>query len=681
MPDSGTLTGGSGLAVERMEMLNIIGHLDDMDFISRELVLLECIHMVNAMNEIESNNFTISTTEKNMGALVDVNFIRPYREIHDHVKALQQVNSLLEAFGMDKEEALRQPGEHFDFARTVESIDMVYKKVESCLKDIETMKQRISRSMELRQYFSYIEELNIPWQELRGMEYFYFRIGLFPKENMDRLRNNYDNTPAIVYPVHMLPNSVAVISIAPKSLMVELDRIYNSLGYQSLNIPDDYKGTPKEIIRSLEDEEKELQMEIEKCNYTVNQVKNEHGDLIEQCYSELKIYEKMEEINKEAACSNDFFYMSGWIPVRVKERLEKRLKPIEERTLLIYKDPGHVNKKIKPPTNLKNFFLVRPFEALVNMYGTPAYNELDPTSFVGISYMLLFGAMFGDLGQGLLFFLTGLFLTLRKSRPNLGGVATRLGISSMVFGALYGSVFGFEDIIPAVLVRPMQNINTILIAAIVLGVVLLTAAFIYGLVNAWKRRDVEEGLLGRNGLVGLIFFWTLLIFVLLYMKNGSMPLPLPVMILILGALLALMVVRQPLANWLMKKKPLYHESAGDYYIEEGFGLLETLLSMLSNTISFVRVGAFALNHVGLFVAFQTMADMINNAAGSVVVLIIGNVVIIGLEGLIVFIQGLRLEYYELFSKYYDGSGIPYHPVRLDFRRLRKKRNHAGEAFK
>lgn len=660
------------MAVEPMEMLNIVGHLEDMDFTSKELVLLGCIHMVNAMNEIETNNFTISTTDKNMDALVDVNFIRPYRRNYDHDKPLRQTHMLLEAFGADIKKPLCQPEGYFDFVHTAETVEMVYKKVETCFQDIETMEQRIHRDIELQQCFSYIGGLGIPWQELQGMEYFSFRMGLFPKENLEILKKNYGNTPAIVYPVHVVRDSIAVATIAPKSLIVELDRIYNSLGYQSLNMPNDLKGTPKEIVRCLAKEKIELRNKIEELNRTIQLVKEEHGALIEQCYSELKIYEKMEEIKKEAAYSDDFFYMSGWVPVRIREQLKERLKPIGERTLLVFKDSNSVNERAKPPTNLKNSFLIRPFEALVNMYGTPSYNELDPTSFVGISYMLIFGAMFGDLGQGLLFFLAGLYLLRRKSRPNLGGIATRLGISSMVFGTLYGSVFGSENVMPALLIRPLQRINTMLIAAIVLGIVLLSTAFIYGLLNAWKRKDVEEGLLGKNGLVSLVLFWTLIIFVLLYIRNKKMPLPLPIMALILITLLALMVLRQPLANWLTKKRPLYREPVGDYYVEEGFGLLETLLSMLSNTISFVRVGAFALNYVGLFIAFKTMSDMIDNTAGNFATLIIGNIVIIGLEGLIVFIQGLRLEYYELFSKYYDGSGVPYKPVRLDFCRLPKK---------
>lgn len=668
------------MAVERMEMLNIIGQLEDMDYISKELVLLECMHMVNALHEIDTNNFTISTTEKNMDALVDVCFIKPYHRNPDYVKATEQIESLMEAFELDKEIKSEHLDRDFIFSQTVESVEEIHSKVKDCLEELEDLKQQLSRNSELQQFFGYIEDLDIPWEDLEEMENFYFKIGLFPKENMEKLKDNYNNIPAIVYKVHSLQDSEVVISIAPKSLMVELDRIYTSLSYQSINIPNDFKGTPREIIDSLKEEQRDKEDKVKQCKIEVLRIKKEFGYLVQVSYSRLMVYEKMQEINNETACSNDFFYLAGWIPTSKKSKFEDRLKPIIDRTILYYKDPDEVGKRFIPPTQLKNSPIIRPFEAMVTLYGTPSYKELDPTSFVALSYMLLFGIMFGDVGQGLLFFIAGLFVSKKMLRPNLGGVLSRLGFSSIVFGVLYGSVFGFEGVIPALLVRPMDNINLILISAIVLGVVLLTVAFIYSLLNALKHKDVEEGLLGKNGVAGLLFFWTLLIVGLLYIQNGQLPIPLPVIILILGALLALMVVKQPLANWLMKKRPLYNEPVADYYIEGGFGILETLLSMLSNTISFVRVGAFALNHVGLFIAFQTMSKMMNNRAGSILILIIGNLIIIGLEGLIVFIQGLRLEYYELFSKFYDGSGIPYHPVALDFRRFHRKQNTVKETI-
>ncbi|MDF5581233.1 V-type ATPase 116kDa subunit family protein, partial [Vibrio parahaemolyticus] len=150
------------------------------------------------------------------------------------------------------------------------------------------------------------------------------------------------------------------------------------------------------------------------------------------------------------------------------------------------------------PTKLKNNWLFKPFEMLVKMYGTPAYNELDPTPFLSLSYMFLFGMMFGDLGQGFVILLAGL-LVGRKSKT-FGGLLTRLGASSMVFGTLYGAVFGFETIIPALLIRPFENINTMLIIAIGVGVTLLIIAYIHGIINAFKRKDIEEAVFGNKGI-------------------------------------------------------------------------------------------------------------------------------------------------------------------------------------
>ncbi len=166
---------------------------------------------------------------------------------------------------------------------------------------------------------------------------------------------------------------------------------------------------------------------------------------------------------------------------------------------------------------------------------------------------------------------------------------------------------------------------------------------------------------GKNGLVGLVFYISLLVFA--YTKiNNVKSLNTNTWVILFVVLLALMVFKQPIANIILKKRPLYNEDKSDYYIEGGFGVIETLLSMFSNTISFIRVGAFALNHVGLFIAFASMAQMINNGFGSAFMYVLGNIIIIGLEGLIVFIQGLRLEYYELFSKYYEGSGFEFNPI-------------------
>ena len=126
-----------------------------------------------------------------------------------------------------------------------------------------------------------------------------------------------------------------------------------------------------------------------------------------------------------------------------------------------------------------------------------------------------------------------------------------------------------------------------------------------------------------------------------------------------------MIFRQPLTHLIQNKRPLHGDDVSGYYIEGTFMIMETLLSILSGTVSFIRVGAFAISHVGLFMAFESMAKMVGTPVGAAIVLIFGNILVIALDGLIVFIQGLRLQYYELFSRYYKGDGIEFKPMNLN----------------
>jgi V/A-type H+-transporting ATPase subunit I len=143
----------------------------------------------------------------------------------------------------------------------------------------------------------------------------------------------------------------------------------------------------------------------------------------------------------------------------------------------------------------------------------------------------------------------------------------------------------------------------------------------------------------------------------------------PILIGLIILMIFIVLIREPLANYLTRRKPLYENAVSEYYVEGGFEIFEMLLGMLSNTLSFIRIGAFALTHVGLFMAFQTLAAMAQNGVISVGILIVANLFIILLEGLIVSIQALRLQYYELFSKYYTGDGTEFKPINLEIKLL------------
>ncbi|MFZ5968604.1 MAG: V-type ATP synthase subunit I [Bacillota bacterium] len=651
------------MAVENMKMMNLVAPIEDLHDIAKEIVLLGNVHVVNALHEINESNFTLCVLEENIEELVDMCLIKPYREDVSYKDVAAKIKNMLQFFSIKpniKEEHLK---EHYDFQEDMKIIEKIYGEVYPLYKTIENVQEELKDVEEFDNHFKYLKGLDIDLECLNEFNFFHYKIGILSKENRLKLKKNYENISAVV--LHIGSNQVGEVYliISPKELETETDRILRSLNFYELEIPKEFSGTPQEVNTKIEKRKKGLRTRLERCKEDLQQLKERYGTVVERVHSRLVLEEELSRIKKETACTNSFFYLSGWVPERDMNRIRSRFEQYGHNVLIMFKETTEVYQYMIPPTKLKNNKLLKPFEALVKMYGVPSYNETDPTIFLSITYMLLFGAMFGDIGQGLVLFFIGLFARRKMMDSVFGDILTRLGLSSTIFGFLYGSVFGFEHIIPAVLIRPIENINQMLTGSVVIGIFLLLISFGYSIRNAIKQRNLKEGLFGRNGLAGLLFYLTLLVLVA-NAALGSEFIPNTICYLLLVIFMALIVVREPLANWILKKPHLYEEDVASYYIESGFDILETLLNMLSSTVSFIRVGAFALNHVGLFIAFETMAEIANNAAGSVLIYIIGNVIVIGLEGLIVFIQGLRLEYYEMFSKYYRGEGVEFRPARI-----------------
>jgi V/A-type H+-transporting ATPase subunit I len=367
-------------------------------------------------------------------------------------------------------------------------------------------------------------------------------------------------------------------------------------------------------------------------------------------YRELQTYDKINTIKKYIVHDqNDTFYVVAWIS-------EENLKKIE-RILIKFDDIDYiVEDGINPPTKLKNNKIIKPFEALVKMYGMPKINELDPTWFVAISTFMMFGFMFGDVGHGLIFLIVGLALMLKKK--SYGAILFAGGLSSTIFGVLYGSVFGKEDIIKSVLISPMNDINTMLVYGIAVGTVFILIAMILNIVNGIKNKDFKRIFLDENGIAGIALYTFVLICVAYYFLKGKMIVSINVIVIACLILVLIIMFNDKITNLLEKKK----EKASTPFVEKVFEIIEMLLAFLSNTISFLRLAAFAINHAGLCMAVYLLADM-TTGAGNVLIAVIGNVVVLVLEGLIVGIQTLRLEYYELFSRFYDGSGKEYKSIK------------------
>ncbi|MDR7857393.1 V-type ATPase 116kDa subunit family protein [Tissierella sp.] len=644
------------MSVEKMTMMNVIGNISDVDNVLKDIILSGKVELVSALSQIEDNSFVFKVENENLEKVIDLNYITSFSKDKNYEELLKRGEELEEVFDIKFKHKEPNLEDNIDIDKMSKEFSNIYEEVKESNEKLKAAKEDLERVQGFYKNLSQTNGMNISIDDLRNLSYFDFTLGILSKEDRIKLKKNYENILAVILHTGTGKEGEAYLAIYPSSMREEMNRILRSLNFKEIKIPDNYSGTPEEITKYLFNKKEELEKEINSLDRTLISLKEKHRDNISTILNQLKTKGKIEGIKEELARSNKFFYLSGWVSNKDKESIGKILNAYKDM-LVIFKD----DSDLTPPTKLRNNWIFRPFESLVKMYGMPSYNELDPTPFLSLSYMLLFGAMFGDLGQGLILLLGGILLG-RKNKM-FGGLLSRLGLSSMVFGTLYGAVFGIETLLPALLIKPFENINTVLISAILVGIVLILVSYIYGMINSYKRKDMEEGLFGKEGLAGFIFYLCLLVLV-----GGNLIgkpiLPIGVGVVIILLCVAAMVFKQPLTHLVMGKRPLHGEDIGGYYIESVFSIVETLLSMLSGTVSFIRVGAFALTHVGLAVAFETIGHMIGTLTGNIIVMIIGNIIIIGMEGVIVFIQGLRLQYYELFSRYYKGEGKEFNPLNI-----------------
>lgn len=210
----------------------------------------------------------------------------------------------------------------------------------------------------------------------------------------------------------------------------------------------------------------------------------------------------------------------------------------------------------------------------------------------------------------------------------------------------------------------MEYINTLLIASIALGAGMITLVMLLNILNALRRRDVGKALFDPNGLSGIVFYWGAIFAILGIMGLLPNVASFLYIAVVLVLPLVLIYLKEPLSGLIQHRKDWKPEKPGEFFIENFFEMFEVLLSYLSNSVSFIRVGAFALNHAGMMLAVRVIAELLG--AGGPVVMVLGNIFVMCMEGLIVGIQVLRLEFYELFSRFFQGGGRAFEPFQIKY---------------
>jgi V/A-type H+-transporting ATPase subunit I len=235
-----------------------------------------------------------------------------------------------------------------------------------------------------------------------------------------------------------------------------------------------------------------------------------------------------------------------------------------------------------------------------------------------------------------------------------------LGISAALFGFLYGSVFGLEELIPALWHHPQADIMGTLLTAVAVGVCVVLTAMVFNIINSFRRKDWGEMLFSPNGAAGVVFYGMVLLTAARVMLLGQGVGVISVVLIVLP--LILVALKEPLEKRLRGEHVKPEGGVVMYGLGLVLELVEVLLSYATNTISFIRVGAFAISHAGMMAVVLMLAKTANDTHNPLV-MIIGNILVIGIEGFLVGIQVLRLDFYELFSRFYRGGGQPFTPYR------------------
>lgn len=653
--------------IEKMKFLSITGPKADIDRVVNTYLSKYEIHLENALSEL--------TTVQNLTPFLEIN---PYKE------ALNTANLFCEelnSFAADtvKAETAQAAAPTMDVETALDTIRRIqtdYQDLDKKRSDLENQLTTVDESLRVIRPF---RNLDFDISSILKFRFIRFRFGRIGKEYYQKFeRYIYDNLDTIFIKCDEDDQYIWGMYFVPEPESQKVKAVYSSMHFEKIYMPDSYEGTAREAFEQLAQKRSLILSDFN----TVSQKRNDF--LISHCREILAAQAAIArlsgnfDIRKLAACTkgkgeNDIFYiLCGWMTEKDAHSFQTDIKDDSKIFCIIDgEDDEHIQPEThqQPPTKLKNPKLFKPFEMYINMYGLPAYNEMDPTWFVAITYSFIFGAMFGDAGQGLLLFIGG-FLLYKFKHIALAGIISCAGVFSTIFGILFGSFFGFENLFPALWLRPMNNmmtvpfigkLNTVFIVAIGFGMGLILLCMIFNIINAWKAHDTEHIWFDTNSVAGLVFYGSATVSIALILTGHTLPGGI-LLFIMFGIPLILIFFKEPLTALVEKKSEVMPKEKGMFIVQGLFEMFEVLLSYFSNTLSFVRIGAFAVSHAAMMEVVLMLAGFESGHLNWIVV-ILGNLFVSGMEGLIVGIQVLRLEYYEMFSRFYKGTGRKFEPFR------------------
>ena len=635
------------MAIAKMKLINISAEKEYLDDVLLKFVDLDYFHPEPAVKFIDTVHGLTSMDEEN-----------PVSEV------LSRFKEICSDMDLDLPNiAMRD--KDYDLGGMKNYMENVYQRFQDAnrvRKDLQTV---IQENKDALVTIKNIESIDLNLDDLFDCKYIKFRFGRLPLDSVEKLRY-YRNRPFVFKSFSQDDTYSWCIYMTTEKYEGDVDNVFSSLYFERIRIPEFIHGTPESAAQTLLDEIENDEKQILHVDDVIEKLKGECREEMAKIKGELEFLDRTFVARKYVVGLGQRFSITGFVDAADVERLKETFRELEEVEIEVR--PAHSDKRLDPPTKLKNGWFARPFIMFVEMYGIPEYDGFDPVPIVAVIYSLLFGMMFGDVGQGIVVMIVGVLLSKYK-QMQLGDIMVRIGIFSTLFGFIFGSVFGNETMLDPLYhallgleekpinVMSSEFIMPLLLIAVGIGVVLNLFSMVLNMVLQHRRRDMGEFWFSQNGVAGFVFYGAVALGAVLTALFGIPVFNVFYVLVLIVLPLLLIFLKEPLTRKLHHGK-LFPDGFGAFFVEGFFELFEICLSYITNTISYLRVGGFVLSHAGMMMAVTMIMEM-SGGIFAVLIGVFGNILVMCLEGLVVGIQVLRLQFYEMFSRYFNGNGIAF----------------------
>ena len=650
---------------ERMHQLNVMVFETEVDDVAKSIVRLGILHLV----QLDDAEPWIEQLGQFEAGKVSSKIDRLYNRVTNLMKDLG-----IRELPLEEGDTKLLETSIADFEEMETEIDELEKRVEGLVLRRKELEVHLERMQGILNEVSPLTELGLPPGHA-PYTFLEVRYGMVSAESLELIREKTAALAAVVIPLTQRDGKEFVLLIGLKTDRLKLKRILRDAAFEDIEMPagEEAREEAGLVTGELEERIEKIKEQIDELKEQLSAISEEYAPILTGFNRSLRVAEMLLKVKSYLKKTRKTYIFSGWIPSDRKRDVEGEiLRAARGRAIVEIISPEEITGvkggEMKVPVMLKNPGFFRPFEMLVSSYGLPEYKFVDPTVFVAISFLIMFGMMFGDVGHGLAIVALGAaalrlpidripvgrLVRLRPVAPFLLGA----GLASVGFGLLYGEAFGPTGLVPTLWLHPLDEPESLLLAGLVVGGCLLSITFVFATVNRWREGGSPVALYATSGIAGALLFAGA-VGVVAGVASSVEPLwRIGVGIGAIGVLLTFLGLFARAGH------------GASAVAEASVETFDAVLRIGSNTVSFARLAAFGLTHAVITgVVWDGTVNLWDRASivagvAAIALFTVGNLGAFALGALVAAVQALRLEYYEMFSRLFASEGRPFEPWRL-----------------